>query len=356
MKLFQKTLSLCTTCFKQIPAKIEVRPDSVVMTKTCDQHGTSEAMLERDPLFYLYVKGLKSPGIYDGYFVDVTRECNLRCTFCYYPLEQKNKPEYPFSIEQILNECRTNANNAPFILTGGEPTLHPELAKLITEIKKIGPVELLTNGVKLADQEYFDEIMPLILNNDGTANLNLSIHEDKTDKWLDVLLHCRKANIKIESVLIVVSNREEFNRALQIITENEDIVISARIKAASKIWNEQKPDNKLFVSDMLGWLEEEAKAKEIEIRYMLERGNKSVIFNVQYGKQCLMLVSWHDISNIDLIDIACGPFYRARNGEVLNFVHAAMVNEGLANNWLAGQRLAVQPYTPPKVPEENEQP
>jgi organic radical activating enzyme len=334
MKIHRPTISLCPTCYKEIPAAIQVSSAGVIMRKTCDVHGKFESMLERDPLFYSWVSGLKSPSIYGGYFVDVTRVCQLRCNPCYFPLEKKD-PAGHFLVSEIVNDCRVNAHLAPFILTGGEPTMHAELPKLLAELSKFGGVELLSNGVKLADKDYFNEIAPLITNQDGSINLNLSIHSE-TDKWADVIEYCREDGVAIESCLLVVKDKESFLSAIEFVKNHRDCVRSFRIKAETAIWNQKEINgDKVFVSDMLEWLNEIG-----PVRFVTEgRHNKPVYLNVLFEGIHLMLLSWHDVGNVDLREIACPPYYRARNGEVCNFVTAGLINEGMAAGWLKGRRI-----------------
>ena len=259
MKLSRLTTSFCTTCYREIPATISIDHAGVWMKKNCPSHGETRAMVERDPLFYTYVMGLQSPSIYNGYFLDVTRRCNLRCEYCFYNLEQAD-PLGEYSIESLLAEARTNAHNAPIILTGGEPTLRPDIADVIKHISTVGPVELLSNGTKLAEPEFFNEIMPLITSNEGIATLNLSIHTKETSKWKEVIELARSNGIKIESALIVVDSRESFESAVQICRESCDVVTCFRIKGATSLWNETKPkeDSRIFISDMVKWLEEKS--------------------------------------------------------------------------------------------------
>lgn len=338
MILNRQTVSLCPTCYKEVPATVRVGADGVWMTKVCSEHGMTRAMVERDPVFYMFVSGLNSPSIYDGYFIDVTRQCNLRCTYCYYPLEKKD-PEGLFTIERLVQECAVNVHRAPFIFTGGEPTFRPDIVDLVKAVKRVGPVEMLTNGVRLADPVFYDELMPELMNADGTANLNLSIHDDQSDKWRTVIETCRRDQIRIESALIVVDSKERFFEAVKMADEFKDVVMSFRIKAATRIWNEQKPEEKIFVSDMMKWLEETGKPMHLITQ---GRHTKSVFLNVLFDGAFLMLLSWHDVTNVDLPDINCAPWYRARNGQVLNFVTAALVNEGMAAGYLCGNHI-VQP-------------
>ena len=333
MRLSHQTVSFCPTCFLEIPAKVTVTENSVLMSKTCPVHGASSGLVERDPLFYQIVRSLNSPSIYDGHFIDVTQRCNLECAFCYYPI-QKADPEGEYTIDRLVNEAKVNRHRAPFIITGGEPTLRSDIAEVMAKLQEVGPIELLTNGTVLANEKKFAELMPLITQ-DGEASLNLSLHLKETDKWMEVVARCRSLGVKIESALIVINSRDEFLMAVELAKTLKDVVISFRIKAASLLWNEQKPQEKIFVSDMWSWLDRTGKP----VQLIPQRHNKVSIVNVAYDGMWIMIVSWYDRTNIDLIDVDCAPWYRARNGEVKNFVVSCLINEGLEESWCKGKKV-----------------
>lgn len=78
-----------------------------------------------------------------------TGGCNFRCPYCHNKdIILMNKSLTPFSAEEIiafLNKRRSVLTGV--CITGGEPTLHPDLPELITHIKEIGYlVKLDTNG------------------------------------------------------------------------------------------------------------------------------------------------------------------------------------------------------------------
>ena len=80
-----------------------------------------------------------------------TKGCNFRCGFCHNP-----ELVYPKLIEQIKDipekEIFEYLSDRKYwldgvVVTGGEPTLHPDLKDFIVKIKAIGfPVKLDTNG------------------------------------------------------------------------------------------------------------------------------------------------------------------------------------------------------------------
>lgn len=88
-----------------------------------------------------------------------TQGCNFRCHFCYNPMlvlpregmDEKNKKEKgfpPLSTEDLFLFLRERFGRLEgVVITGGEPTIHPDLPDFIKQIKEIGYlVKLDTNG------------------------------------------------------------------------------------------------------------------------------------------------------------------------------------------------------------------
>ncbi|MEI6529474.1 MAG: anaerobic ribonucleoside-triphosphate reductase activating protein [Candidatus Falkowbacteria bacterium] len=88
-----------------------------------------------------------------------TQGCNFRCHFCYNPMlvlpqmggDEKNKKEKgfsPLSTEDLFLFLKERFGRLEgVVITGGEPTLHPDLPEFIKRIKDMGYlVKLDTNG------------------------------------------------------------------------------------------------------------------------------------------------------------------------------------------------------------------
>ena len=104
----------------------------------------------------------KGPGPYavhagrlltDGVEVIVTQHCNLRCRACAYlsPI-QSPKAVDPADIEQDLSVLARYYHASEARVLGGEPLLHPELAKILAIIRSSGisdRIRVITNGARL---------------------------------------------------------------------------------------------------------------------------------------------------------------------------------------------------------------
>jgi len=81
------------------------------------------------------------------YWVRLTRVCNNNCLFCLDADEQDGSYEPTESILALLREGRAREFNQA-VLSGGEPTLHPDFFAIVSETKKMGykRTQIITNG------------------------------------------------------------------------------------------------------------------------------------------------------------------------------------------------------------------
>ncbi|MGE5679738.1 MAG: radical SAM protein [Bacillota bacterium] len=182
---YDLTQSMCRTCRKIVDAQILIRDSRVYMRSICPEHGASEALIAADSEWYMKIINSKqetdrpanySKEISKGCPFDcglcswhekacnlpvfsITNACNLKCPICFtYNREDKKyfigEDDFRSIIEWIIeSEKEIDLIN----ITGGEPTLHPRLFKLleIARRKEIGRITLNSNGIKLAEDEDF---------------------------------------------------------------------------------------------------------------------------------------------------------------------------------------------------------
>ncbi|MDR1296406.1 MAG: GTP 3',8-cyclase MoaA [Deltaproteobacteria bacterium] len=86
--------------------------------------------------------------------ISITDRCNLRCVYCVTDDARRNSsPAMDF--ETIVRLCKVLANLGvrKFKITGGEPTLRPDVVELIGTLKSVPGIDnvtLTTNGLRLA--------------------------------------------------------------------------------------------------------------------------------------------------------------------------------------------------------------
>jgi len=184
-RFLHATVSLCRACKNAVEAQVMAHDDGTVwMHKVCAQHGAQAARLSDNVTWYeetravqprltpppgdlgaadkgcpfdcgpceLHTADIKLP------VVTITSACNLNCPICY--VHNKNQDAFHMSVEEfrrILDGLiRAHGGDLDIInLTGGEPTLHPELLELIVAAHDAGVhrVTVCSNGVKLARDE-----------------------------------------------------------------------------------------------------------------------------------------------------------------------------------------------------------
>ncbi|MGM0575883.1 MAG: radical SAM protein [Myxococcota bacterium] len=85
-------------------------------------------------------------------YIQVVRHCNHFCGFCSNPTTP-----YVHTFETVAALADDLAEQGYFgvILTGGEPTLHPELPRIVAYCRDLGlHVRMITNGHRLADEAF----------------------------------------------------------------------------------------------------------------------------------------------------------------------------------------------------------
>lgn len=288
----------------------------VVMHKYCLEHGPFDSIIERDPEWYFFCQKLNSKGIYEGYMIDVTNQCNLKCKFCYHENGNEHK-----SYDEIIAEAFKYGYFGPTILSGGEPTLHPDILQIINTLRGSQEFVLLTNGVKMADEKFFDEICSAGLLYGDTLLAGLSFHKESNGKDMEVLELCRKKGYKIGTTFFVIDKLEQMHEALALAREYQDVILTFRIKAASNLWAESKVSEKIFVSDMIDWF------GDIQIVDHQKNNKTSYAQVIVDGNINIALISWYDKFNVDLDDINCGPWFKAKDGTINNLATSFILNE-----------------------------
>jgi len=114
-----------------------------------------------------------------------TAGCNLRCPWCYVPhlvLPEKIKEIKPISEEEVFSFLKERKGFLDAVaISGGEPTIYPELPEFIKKIKKMGYlIELETNGTN------FEMLKKLV--NEGLIDYVATDikHDFEFEKWYEI--------------------------------------------------------------------------------------------------------------------------------------------------------------------------
>lgn len=152
IKILKQTRSVCPECLAVLDAEVYETPAGEVwIRRSCPAHGQARGRIEKDVAFYARTmnRGRVAFSRPPLLMVAVTHRCNLNCNFCFVP----NREHPDLTMAELF--ARTAAL-PPFTLclTGGEPTLHPDLCAMIAAARaqpNIRRVVLVTNGLRLAE-------------------------------------------------------------------------------------------------------------------------------------------------------------------------------------------------------------
>jgi hypothetical protein len=85
--------------------------------------------------------------------VEVTNRCNMDCPLCF---SDANHPAHDVPLEEIRRRLerllQVSGGPIPIQISGGEPTVHPDLAEIVALARALGyrNIELITNGIRIS--------------------------------------------------------------------------------------------------------------------------------------------------------------------------------------------------------------
>jgi uncharacterized radical SAM superfamily Fe-S cluster-containing enzyme len=170
---------VCNTCRKRVPATHVIRDGEVYLVKDCPDCGITEALVsshadiwqrkreicQYDPTEVLTCSIQCETCNHDHHprmvFLDVTNRCNMNCPICIANIPGMGFEFHPpFSyFEKVLKACSEMEPRPLVQLFGGEPTVRDDIFEIIELGRSLGlDLRIVTNGLKLADEEYCKRI------------------------------------------------------------------------------------------------------------------------------------------------------------------------------------------------------
>lgn len=178
--------SVCPVCLEVLDCQIVFRDNKVFLRKYCEKHGLFEVMVYSEIYDYINAEKYNKPGTtplqYQGSIakgcphdcglceahlqhtcvgvIEITDMCNLNCPICF--ADAKNSFTLPFKKVKEMIDLYVKCERQPEVLhiSGGEPTLHPDLLEILryADQKGIMYLALNTNGLKLADRDFAEKL------------------------------------------------------------------------------------------------------------------------------------------------------------------------------------------------------
>lgn len=185
---YDTAISICSTCYRRAEGKIVFEDGSVYLLKRCPVHGAERVLMADDVDYYrrcreVFLKPPEMPVRYNMpvrwdcpydcglctdheqhsclTLVEITDHCNLQCPICY-ASSGPARPGYRSleQVERMLDAVVRNEGQPDVVqISGGEPTLHPDLFRIL-DLAKERPIQHLmlnTNGIRIAREDGFAE-------------------------------------------------------------------------------------------------------------------------------------------------------------------------------------------------------
>ncbi len=181
------TRSLCPACRRLVDAKIIVRRGRVYFRKHCPEHGSVEDLVCSDVAWYdrhEFSQPARLPRVFGTRpdkgcpfdcglcteheqhtcvaLIEITSTCNLKCPMCFAESGPGGKHLDFDTYARMVDRYVYLEGTADVLqLSGGEPTLHPELLRMVryAYAKPIAAVMINTNGVRLAHDPHLAEAL-----------------------------------------------------------------------------------------------------------------------------------------------------------------------------------------------------
>lgn len=181
------TLSLCNECHRRVDAKIIFEDGNVYLLKRCPEHGRQKVLIATDIEYYKNIRNYNKRSEYPQKFntkthygcpydcglcpdheqhscltvVEITDRCNLTCPICYAESSPSHGRHRTLEeVEKMLDIIVENEGEPDVVqISGGEPTIHPQIFEILDAAKKrpIKHLMLNTNGLRIANDPGFAE-------------------------------------------------------------------------------------------------------------------------------------------------------------------------------------------------------
>ncbi len=273
MPVLERTKTVCPECKLIVDGTIYKDEDNVMIRKTCPEHGMTVEKYWEDYDMYIkmknynyYGRGFDNPnyinkgencpfdcGICERHKshtglanVVITNRCHLSCWYCFFYAKEGEAIYEPTrdEIDKIFNVLRTQkpipANALQ--ITGGEPTMRPDLTQIVESAKKAGfdQIQLNTTGINIGA----DPDMAIKLRHSGVSCLYMSFdgvskRSNPKNHWEvpATLEACRKANLGIVLVPTVIRtiNDHELGNIINFALNNIDIIRAVNFQPVSLV-------------------------------------------------------------------------------------------------------------------------
>lgn len=195
--------SVCPDCLRPILGRLVRHGEDVRLHKSCPEHGTFSATVWRGPPAFSswyrpklpYPGGPRRPvnlgcprdcGLCADHgqrtctaLVEITSRCNLNCPVCFAASGSEGGDIDLQTLARMFSEILRKTGGCNLQLSGGEPTVRPDLPKIVALARKAGFtfIQVNSNGLKFAE----DPELAIRLRDQGLSSVFLQF-DDTTDE------------------------------------------------------------------------------------------------------------------------------------------------------------------------------
>ncbi|MEZ5731607.1 MAG: radical SAM protein [Paracoccaceae bacterium] len=180
-----QTTSLCATCLAPVPAKVIEAEGAIYFLKRCPSHGVEKVLVSSDPAYWRQIRSWIKPSDRPQQFqtrieagcpydcglcpdheqhsclaiLEVNETCNLTCPVCFADSGPDRAGTRTLAeVALMLDTLVASEGEADLLqISGGEPTLHPDILTILrmAKARPIRHLMLNTNGLRIARDKTF---------------------------------------------------------------------------------------------------------------------------------------------------------------------------------------------------------
>jgi 7,8-dihydro-6-hydroxymethylpterin dimethyltransferase len=290
MQPIKETTSVCSTCLTKVPALVFEEENAAYLEKTCPEHGKERALLASDVRhYYRSGKGEKGGcgpagcGVLNNHsctmIFEITEHCNLSCPTCFAASSPEQTwrmglDEFETKLDRLVAAGKRDADIVQ--LSGGEPTTHPDLEKMVDLCfeKGIAKVYINSNGIRFGKEPELlerlakhKENLQIYLQFDGTRPTTydaLRGAKGLFDLKMKALDNAIANGIYVLPVMAVTRdvNMDEIGTVLRLLLERHPHLNGVMLQPAfyaGRYLNEQHQQERVTISDIISEVEEQTK-------------------------------------------------------------------------------------------------
>ena len=120
-------------------------------------------------------------------YLAISYICNQKCSFCPCSKEEKTFKYMDFEeLKESVYKLKDELNITEVVLSGGEPTLHPDFLDIIYFLSDLNiKITLLTNAEKLCEEDFVENISKKAKNNTLTVITTIHSQKDKSYEYIN---------------------------------------------------------------------------------------------------------------------------------------------------------------------------